>query len=196
MSPEVTQAKAALSYSQDENRRAQTLLKEGSGTLEEAQQANSALIQKEAAFDAAQVALLQAKRQLAVLAAQHQAGEAQRAISQAQLDLADANLSHTVVVAPFGGRVTELSAAKGAYATPGQGLMLIVPLEVWVPPNFRETQLADMRSASPPKFASTPTADVFEATWTASRRAAEPPLAFCPPRTRLATASRSSSAWR
>ena len=36
MSLEVTQAKAALSYSLDENRRAQTLLKEGSGTLQEA----------------------------------------------------------------------------------------------------------------------------------------------------------------
>ena len=149
MSLEATQAKAALSYSQDENRRAQTLLKEGSGTLEEAQQANSDLIQKEAAFDAAQAALLQAKWQLAVLAAQRQAGEAQRAIAQAQLDLANANLSRTVVVAPFRGRVTELTAAKGTYATPGQALMLIVPLEIWVTANFRETQLADMRPGQP-----------------------------------------------
>jgi hypothetical protein len=68
-----TSPKAALSSSQDENRRAQTLLKEGSGTPEGAQQANSDLIQKEAAFDAAQAALLQAKRQLAVPAAQRQA---------------------------------------------------------------------------------------------------------------------------
>jgi biotin carboxyl carrier protein len=108
-----TSPKAALSSSQDENRRAQTLLKEGSGTPEGAQQANSDLIQKEAAFDAAQAALLQAKRQLAVPAAQRQAGEAQRAIAQAQVDLANANLSRTAVVSPFRGRVTELTAAKG-----------------------------------------------------------------------------------
>ena len=109
----------------------------------------SDLIQKEAAFDAAQAALLQAKRQLAVLAARRQAGEAQRAIAQAQLDLANANLSRTVVVAPFRGRVTELTAAKGTHATPGQALMLILPLEVWVTANFRETQLADMRPGQP-----------------------------------------------
>lgn len=113
MSLEVTQAKAALSHSQDENRRAQTLLKEGSGTVEEAQLANSDLIQKEAAFDAAQAALLQAKRQLAVLAAQRQAGEAQRAIAQAQVDLANANLSRTVVVAPFRGASDRAHRGQG-----------------------------------------------------------------------------------
>ena len=39
---EVTQARAALTYSQVENQRAQTLLKEGSGTLQQAQQAQAA----------------------------------------------------------------------------------------------------------------------------------------------------------
>ena len=59
------------------------------------------------------------------------------------------NLSRTAIVAPFRGRVTELTAAKGAYATPGQTLMLIVPLDVWVTANFRETQLADMHPGQP-----------------------------------------------
>ena len=53
------------------------------------------------------------------------------------------------LVAPFKGRVTQLTAAKGAYATPGQALMLIVPLDVWVTANFRETQLADMHPGQP-----------------------------------------------
>jgi membrane fusion protein, multidrug efflux system len=149
MSLDATQAQAALSYSRDENERAQTLLKEGSGTLEQAQQTRADLIQKEAAFNAAQAALLQSKRQLAVLAAQRQVAEAQHAQAQAQLALANANLSRTLLVAPFKGRVTELTAAKGAYATPGQALMLIVPLDVWVTANFRETQLADMRAGQP-----------------------------------------------
>ncbi len=100
-------------------------------------------------MDAAQAALLQAKRQLAVLAAQREVGEAQRAQAKAQLALADANLSRTVLAAPFGGRVTELTAAKGAYATRGQTQMLVVPLDVWVTANFRETQLADMRPGQP-----------------------------------------------
>ena len=149
MAQQVTQAQAALAYSQDQNQRAQTLLKEGAGTLQNAQQANSDLVQKQAALDAAQAALNQAKRQLAVFAAQRQVGQGQRQQGEAQLALADANLSRTVLVAPFEGRVTQLTAAKGIYATPGQTFMQIVPLHVWVTANFRETQLADMHPGQP-----------------------------------------------
>jgi membrane fusion protein, multidrug efflux system len=146
---QVTQAEAALTFSKDQNGRAQTLLGQGSGTLQQAQQTNSDLIQKQAALDAAQAALTQARRQLAVLAAQRQVGEAQRNQAEAQLAQANANLSRTVLTAPFPGRVTQLTAAKGAYAAPGQALMLIVPLGVWVTANFRETQLTDMRPGQP-----------------------------------------------
>ncbi len=149
MSEQVTQARAALAYSKDQYQRAETLLKQGAGTLQQSQQANSDLIQKQAALDAAEAGLTQAKRQLAVFAAQRQTGEAQRQQAQAQLGLADANLSRTVIVAPFEGHVTQLTAAKGIYATPGQTLMQIVPLHVWVTANYRETQLADMHPGQP-----------------------------------------------
>ncbi len=144
---QVTPAQAALSYSQDQNRRAQDLLKQGAGTLQQAQQTNADLIEKRAALDSAQAALIQAKRQLAIFAAQRRSAQAQREVGEAEK--AEANLSRTAIVAPFRGRVTELTAAKGAYATPGQTLMLIVPLDVWVTANFRETQLADMHPGQP-----------------------------------------------
>ena len=69
-----------------------------------------------AALDAAQAALIQVKRQLAVYSAERRSAEAQRAAGEAQLSEAEANLSRTVLVAPFRGRVTELTAARGAYA--------------------------------------------------------------------------------
>ncbi len=144
MSEQVKQAQAALTYSQDQYQRAENLLAKGAGTLQQAQQANADLLQKQAAVDAAQAALAQAKRQLAVYAAQRKVGEAQGKAAQAELAQAEANLSRTVVVAPFEGHVTQLTAAKGTYATPGQTLMEIVPLDVWVTANYRETQLADM----------------------------------------------------
>ena len=146
---QATEAQAALTYSKDQNERAQSLLKTGFGTLQEAQQTESDLRQKQAAYDAAQAALAQAKKQLAVIAAQRQVGEAQLMQARAQLELAEANLSRTTLAAPFRGRVTQLTAAKGAYATPGQTLMLIVPLDVWVTANFRETQLAAMHPGQP-----------------------------------------------
>ena len=146
---DVTQAQAALAYSKDEYARAQTLLTKGAGTLQQAQQTHSDLIQKQAAFDAAQAGLAQAKKQLAVLIAQKRSDEAQLAQAQAELTQANVNLSRTVLKAPFEGRVTQLTAAKGSYATPGQTLMLIVPHDVWVTANFRETQLADMHPGQP-----------------------------------------------
>lgn len=146
---DVTQAEAALAYSKDEYARAQTLLTKGAGTLQQAQQTHSDLIQKQAAFDAAKAGLAQAKKQLAVLIAQKRSDEAQLAQAQAELTQANVNLSRTVLKAPFEGRVTQLTAAKGSYATPGQTLMLIVPHDVWVTANFRETQLADMHTGQP-----------------------------------------------
>ena len=142
---QVTQAEAALSFSKDQNERAQTLLKQGAGTLQQSQQTHSDLVQKQAGADAAVAALSQARRQLAVFAAQRQIAEAQRTQAEAQLAQAEANLSRTTIAAPFEGRVTELTAAKGAYASPGQALMLIVPLDVWVTANFRETQLEGVK---------------------------------------------------
>ena len=146
---QVTEAQAALTYSQEQNQRAQDLLQKGAGTLQAAQQTNADLIQKRAALNASQAALVQARRQLAVFSAQKRSAEAQRAAAEAQKAQAEANLSRTTLVAPFRGRVTQLTAAKGAYATPGQTLMLIVPLDVWVTANFRETQLADMHPGQP-----------------------------------------------
>jgi membrane fusion protein (multidrug efflux system) len=45
--------------------------------------------------------------------------------------------------------VTKLTAAVGALATPGQSIMVVVPLDVWVTANFKESQLADMRVGQP-----------------------------------------------
>jgi membrane fusion protein (multidrug efflux system) len=69
--------------------------------------------------------------------------------AQAAHDLAEANLARTAIKAATAGRITKLTAAKGDYAQIGQGLMMFVPLEVWVTANFKETQLADMRPGQP-----------------------------------------------
>src|SRR5262249_37743310 len=51
------------------------------------------------------------------------------------------------------GRTTKISAAKGAYAQPGQALMMFVPTTVWITANFKETQLTDMRPGQPVSIA-------------------------------------------
>lgn len=62
---------------------------------------------------------------------------------------AETNLSRTTIRAPVVSRVTKLSAAKGNYVVPGQALMMLVPPEVWVTANFKETQLNLMRPGQP-----------------------------------------------
>ena len=69
--------------------------------------------------------------------------------ARAQLAQAATNLSRTIITAPVAGRVTQLTAAKGAYAAVGQVMMMFVPRDVWVTANFKETQLDLMRAGQP-----------------------------------------------
>src|SRR6202034_2451958 len=64
-------------------------------------------------------------------------------------DSAAADLARTELRATADGRVTKLTAAVGALAAPGQSIMVVVPLDIWVTANFKESQLADMRIGQP-----------------------------------------------
>ncbi len=146
---QVTEAEAALNFAKDENTRYQDLVQRGAGTAQRAQQASSDLQSKQAALEGAKAAQTGAESQLGVLDAQRKNNEAQLAAAHAQNDQAAANLSRVKLIAPIKGRVTRLTGAKGAYATPGQTLMMLVPLDLWVTANFKETQLALMKPKQP-----------------------------------------------
>jgi membrane fusion protein, multidrug efflux system len=139
---QVAQAQATLTFAQQQADRYQTLAKQGSGSLEQAQQYQSGLQQSQAALAAAQANAAAVAKEEPVL-------EAQLKNAQAQLAQADANLSRTIITAPVAGRVTHLSAAKGGYAAVGQALMMFVPRDIWVTANFKETQLDLMRPGQP-----------------------------------------------
>src|SRR5262249_26985197 len=145
----VTQTNAALVFSREEQARYAQLLANGAGTQQRAQQANSDLTQKQAAFAAAKAAEISAEKQLGVLQAQRKSALAQVDAARAQLDQAKLNLSRTTINASVDGRVVRLTAAKGAYTQPGQALMAVVPNTMWITANFKETQLTDMRAGQP-----------------------------------------------
>jgi membrane fusion protein (multidrug efflux system) len=65
--------------------------------------------------------------------------------AQSQLNDANINYGYTQLVAPVAGHVAQKTVAVGAYAQAGAQLLAIVPLDVWVTANFKETQLALMR---------------------------------------------------
>jgi membrane fusion protein (multidrug efflux system) len=78
-------------------------------------------------------------------AAQISGAQAQIKVLDAQIATAKLQLSYAQVVAPVDGHVTQRSVALGNYVSPGQEMMAIVPSQLWVTANFKETQLALMR---------------------------------------------------
>lgn len=76
------------------------------------------------------------------------AASARAAVQQAGagVETAQLNLGYTNIVAPEDGVVTNKTVQIGQILSPGQGLMVIVPLaHIWVTANYKETQLAKVR---------------------------------------------------
>ncbi len=61
------------------------------------------------------------------------------------VELARIDLENTRIVAPRDGRLGEIGARIGQYVTAGSQLLALVPNEVWVVANFKETQIPAMR---------------------------------------------------
>ncbi|HTW35765.1 MAG TPA: HlyD family secretion protein [Rhizomicrobium sp.] len=154
----LNQAKAQLTA-------AQTQLEQAAATEEgaEAQAQNAAadlaryrLLQRIAPSAVAQEQIDQAVASASSATAQRDAAKAQILNAEAQIKLnraeivqAQLNLGHTRIVAPIDGHIAQKSVALGDYVTPGQELLAIVPLRLWVTANFKETQLTHMRVGQP-----------------------------------------------
>jgi membrane fusion protein (multidrug efflux system) len=70
--------------------------------------------------------------------------QAETNVASAELDL-----SYTKIFAPSDGRVTRKQVEPGDYVEVGQQLMSIVPTNVWVVANFKESQLKKMQPGQP-----------------------------------------------
>ena len=157
-------AQAKLAQAQAQGVQAQTQLEQAlaaqSGALAQAQNAASdlgryrslqatnpqAVAQQQ--VDQALATDRNARAQVTSAAAQVAGAKAQIKTVEAQIATAQINLGYTQITAPVDGHVTQRSAAPGNYVTPGQDLMTIVPLQLWVTANFKETQL-DLDAAGP-----------------------------------------------
>ena len=146
----VTSARAKLAFAQANARRFGNLATTGAGSVQEHQQADTALAQDQAAVDSAEASLEAARRELDVLKAQRSAVEATIKADEAQLEQAKLNLSYTQLQAPIDGMVGERSVQVGNYVGPGTSLMTVVPLErVYIEANYREVDLLHVRGGQP-----------------------------------------------
>jgi membrane fusion protein (multidrug efflux system) len=87
--------------------------------------------------------------QVRLASAQYVTASAEVKQAESQTQQAQLQLSYTKIFAPFAGRVTKKSVEPGNYVQPGQTLLSLVPAEVWVVANFKETQLKRMEVGQP-----------------------------------------------
>ena len=151
----VAQAQAVVVAAEAENERA-------TNNLHRYEAVESRAV-SESAIDQAQAAARSATADLAQARSQAKAAEAGVALSQADIETAVAgvqqakarleqaklNLSYTKVIAPRDGRVTARTAQLGNNVQPGQMLLTLVPTNMWVVANFKETVLTYLRPGEP-----------------------------------------------
>ena len=153
----VAQAQAAVVAAEAEAHRA-------SDDLKRYETVESRAVSK-SAFDLTQAQARAADANLDAARSQSKAAESEVALSgagvqtataavqqaEARLHQAELNLSYTKIIAPRAGRITARTVQLGNYVQPGQVMLALVPANVWVTANFKETQLTDMRPGQPVK---------------------------------------------
>jgi len=147
----VAQAQASVIAAQAEAQRA-------ANDLQRYQSVEAQAISK-SAFDSSQAQSLSGMANVDAAKSQVQAAQAQVNLSQTSVEMsaaeiqqaqaklaqAELNLSYTKIIAPMDARVTARTVQPGNYVQPGQALMALVPRNLWVVANFKETQLTHMR---------------------------------------------------
>ncbi len=163
------QAKAQLAVDQAkaEEERANVVATEADATRAQADLKRYQAVESRAVSQSqVDLAIAQARSttaQVDVARSREQAAEAQAGLSKVSIETAAADvaqneallrqaeldLSYTQVAAPEDGRVTHRSVEAGNYVQVGQALLAIVPRNVWITANFKETQLAHMQPGQP-----------------------------------------------
>lgn len=140
----IASAQAGLQKAQSDMRRIEELVDEGSVSLRERDQAQAVLQQAEAGVTQAQAQRAIAAEQVRSVQVGRAALEAQVEGANASVELAQIELSRTQIRAPRAGRLSEIAGRIGQLVSAGTQLMYLVPDELWVTANFKETQTANI----------------------------------------------------
>ena len=159
-------AKAELLYTSNNLHRIEPLLARQFVTVDQVDQARTAVTARQQAVDQARSQVVLAEAQVRSATAQHEQAKAgvqqsraqlaqsqhsvltlepltaQRESKAAAIRTAEYNFNNTRVYAPFDAWVTNLTISQGAYAHTGQQVFTLIDTRIWwVVANFRETQL-------------------------------------------------------
>ena len=150
-SAEATEVRASADFE-----RAQSLRKDQTISAQEFDQAKAAIDKAEADLNSARQKAASDDSKVNEANAQKDAAWAEAGAVLAQfkqagteVDTANLNLSYTKIFAPGDGRVTRKQVEVGDYLAAGQQIMSLVPSDVWVIANFKESQLEKMATNQP-----------------------------------------------
>lgn len=142
---DIRSAEAALTKTQLNWKRVEPLTQRGVSSQSTEDSARADLDQAVAALDVKQQTLKKILVDRKGLEADVESAEA--AVSLAQIDL-----DHTKIYSPRDGRVGEVGAKLGQYVSAGTQLLAVVPDNVWIVANYKETQCANMKIGQPVIF--------------------------------------------
>ncbi|WP_117311367.1 HlyD family secretion protein [Stenotrophomonas sp. G4] len=154
-------SRAELTLASADQQRYRELARDGAGSVQNAQQAQSKQAVASAHLQQGQAALSTARQRTDILAAGVQAAQAAVQRAEAAQARAELDLSHTELRAPIDGVVGRRAVRVGAYLTPGTPVAAVVPLQrAFVVANFQETQMTRMQPGQQVEL----TVDVFPGT--------------------------------
>jgi len=153
---EVAAAEATAEKARADLKRAQELIQSRTISPQEFDAAQTAATAAEANLKAArertgsnESKVTEAKAQLEAATKALDVGLAQTHQAQADLQAAEQNLSYARVTAPVDGAVTKKGVQAGDYIQVGQKMMALVPHDLYVTANYKETEVQHIRPGQP-----------------------------------------------
>jgi membrane fusion protein (multidrug efflux system) len=145
-------ARATAERAEADFKRAQGLIQQSVISQQEFDAARAAAVSAQAALRSAEEKVVtetsrvkESRQQLEAGRSAFEQATAQVGSAQADIKAAQLNLSYTKVTAPADGLIARKNVEPGSYVQVGQQLLALVPNDLWVIANFKETQLAKIR---------------------------------------------------
>ncbi len=144
----IREAKVQLENAKRELQRYEKLLKEEAVTRQQYDNVKTAYESANARFE--QVSRAKQSTSLVKSEQTHRLGQNDAIIelAQAAVELARLNLSYTVIVATCDGTTGRKNIQEGQLVQPGQTLVDLVDMNMWVIANYRETQLSNIKEGA------------------------------------------------
>jgi membrane fusion protein (multidrug efflux system) len=145
-------AGANLAYAQREVVRYGPLAATGAEPATMLSQLESNRDRASAEFASVRASLEQAQKRVTSIGAQTAQNAAQAEAARVKRQAAANDLTATRLIAPVAGRIASRNVRVGQFVQPGTRLMTVVPEEIYVVANFKETQMGLMRPGLPAKI--------------------------------------------